>query len=109
VGFLGVTFKANTDDMRDSSCLKIIPALIKKGCLVNYYDPTGNKTNFDAYKSVHFFENANEVIENSDLLVIHTEWDEFKNINFEKIIKNKNLKIFDLRNLYEDKYFLNKK
>ena len=109
VGFLGVTFKANTDDMRDSSCLKIIPALIKKGCLVNYYDPTGNKTNFDSYKSVHFFENANEVIKNSDLLVIHTEWDEFKNINFEKITKNKNLKIFDLRNLYEAKYFLNKK
>ena len=41
--FLGVTFKANTDDMRDSSSLTMIPALIKKGAKINYFDPTGEK------------------------------------------------------------------
>jgi UDPglucose 6-dehydrogenase len=41
--FLGVTFKANTDDMRDSSCLSMIPSLVKKGAKINYFDPTGKK------------------------------------------------------------------
>ena len=41
--FLGVTFKANTDDMRDSSSLTMIPSLVKKGAKINYFDPTGEK------------------------------------------------------------------
>ena len=52
--FLGVTFKANTDDMRDSSCLAMIPALIKKGALINYFDPTGEKNEFKKIKNVRF-------------------------------------------------------
>ena len=44
--FLGVTFKANTDDMRDSSSLSMIPALVKRGAKINYYDPTGEKKEF---------------------------------------------------------------
>ena len=47
--FLGVTFKANTDDMRDSSCLSMIPSLVKKGAIINYYDPTGEKKEFKKY------------------------------------------------------------
>ena len=46
ITFLGVTFKANTDDMRDSSSLTMIPSVIKKGAKVNYFDPTGEKTEF---------------------------------------------------------------
>jgi len=45
--FLGVTFKANTDDMRDSSCLSLIPSLVKKGAKINYFDPTGKKNDFN--------------------------------------------------------------
>lgn len=109
IGFLGVTFKANTDDMRNSSSLKIIPKLIKKGCLISYYEPTGNKKILDKYKGVKNFSNIKDLANYSDLLIIHTEWDEFKSINFEKLTQNKKLQIFDLRNLYQPDAFLNKK
>ena len=54
ISFLGVTFKPNTDDMRDSSSLKIIPYLSKKGAIINYYDPTGEKKEFKKIKNCYF-------------------------------------------------------
>jgi UDPglucose 6-dehydrogenase len=98
--FLGVTFKANTDDMRDSSCLTMIPSLIKKGALINYFDPTGEKKEFEKKKNVNFSKDINSAIKNSDLIVIHTEWNDFKSINFKKIVQNKKFRIFDMRNIY---------
>ena len=98
--FLGVTFKANTDDMRDSSCLSMIPSLIRKGAKVNYYDPTGIKKEFSKYKNAHFSKNINSAISNSDLIIIHTEWNDFKSINFKLSLKNKKCIIFDMRNIY---------
>ena len=108
IGFLGVTFKANTDDMRDSSCLSIIPQILKKNCKVNYYDPTGAKAILSKNKKINFCKDPNELIQNSDLIVIHTEWDEFKSIDFSKFKKKGNLLIFDLRNLHHPRDFLNK-
>jgi UDPglucose 6-dehydrogenase len=98
--FLGVTFKANTDDMRDSSSLIMIPALIKKGAKINYFDPTGEKSNFKKFKNVIFSNNIKDAIKKSDLIIIHTEWNDFKNINFKKDVKNKKFSIFDMRNIY---------
>jgi len=98
--FLGVTFKANTDDMRDSSCLSIIPSLIKKGAKINYFDPTGKKIEFKNLKNVNFSENIHSAIKDSDMIIIHTEWNDFKSINFKKYVKNKNFILFDMRNLY---------
>jgi len=98
--FLGVTFKANTDDMRDSSSLSMIPYLIKKGALVNYFDPTGEKADFVKLKNVKFLDNINSAIKDSDLIIIHTEWNDFKSINFKKEVQNKNFMIFDMRNIY---------
>ena len=98
--FLGVTFKANTDDMRDSACLTMIPSLIKKGALINYFDPTGEKKEFKNKKNVNFSKDINSAIKNSDLIIIHTEWNDFKLINFKKIVQNKKFKIFDMRNIY---------
>ena len=98
--FLGVTFKANTDDMRDSSSLSIIPALSKKGAKVNYYDPTGSKKEFNKYKNVTFKQNIKDAIKKSDLIIIHTEWNDFKSINFKTYIKGKKPIIFDMRNIY---------
>src|SRR6056300_411786 len=109
IGFLGVTFKANTDDMRDSSCLSIIPKLINKKCKINYYDPTGRKDIFEKNKSILFYNNIDSVIKNSDLIVIHTEWDEFKSLQFDKFRKKEKIIIFDLRNLYHPDDFINKK
>jgi UDPglucose 6-dehydrogenase len=98
--FLGVTFKANTDDMRDSPCLSMIPSLIKKGAKVNYFDPTGEKDDFNKLKNVNFSENINSAIKDSNLIIIHTEWNDFKSINFKKEVKNKKFIIFDMRNIY---------
>ena len=98
--FLGVTFKANTDDMRDSSSLLMIPSLIKKGAKINYFDPTGEKVEFNKLKNVKFSNNINSAIKQSDLIIIHTEWNDFKSINFKKEVQNKKFKIFDMRNIY---------
>jgi UDPglucose 6-dehydrogenase len=98
--FLGVTFKANTDDMRDSSSLSMIPSLIKKGAIVNYFDPTGEKNDFKKLKNVSFSKNINSAIKYSNLIIIHTEWNDFKSINFRKEVKSKKFIIFDMRNIY---------
>ena len=98
--FLGVTFKANTDDMRDSSSISMIPFLIKKGAKINYYDPSGEKKEFKKIKNVIFSENIKSAIRNSDLIIIHTEWNEFKSINFNKDVMNKKFILFDMRNIY---------
>ncbi len=107
--FLGVTFKANTDDTRDSSAMKMIPRFASLGIRINYYDPSGEK-NFPKKKNIFFFNNLYSATENIDLIVIHTEWDEFKNLDFKKILKkNRKINIYDLRNLYDTNYFKNKK
>ena len=98
--FLGVTFKANTDDMRDSSCLSMIPQLVRKGALVNYFDPTGEKKEFKKLKSVYYSKDIKSAIKDSDLIIIHTEWNDFKSINFKKLVLNKKFMIFDMRNIY---------
>ena len=100
IGVLGVTFKPNTDDMRESSSLIMIPYLHKRGANIKYYDPSGKKGEFQNLKNVSFCNNIREVCYKADLVIIHTEWDEFKTIDFKKISKNKKIKIYDMRNLY---------
>ena len=103
ITFLGVTFKANTDDMRMSPSLSMIPNLLRKGAIVRYCDPSGKKKEFNKYGKVSFHSSAVKACLKSDLIVIHTEWDEFKLLEFKKIVKKSNFKIFDMRNLYSSK------
>ena len=100
ISFLGVTFKANTDDMRDSSSLTMIPALSKKGAFIRYFDPTGYKKEFKKFKNVTYAKSISRCLEKTDLVIIHTEWNDFKSLDFLKLIKNKKIKIYDMRNLY---------
>ena len=100
ITFLGVTFKANTDDMRDSSSLTMIPLLSKKGAIIKYFDPTGKKKDFDKFKNVSYESSINKSVEGSDLVIIHTEWNDFKSINFKKLAKGKKFKVYDMRNIY---------
>ncbi len=99
ITFLGVTFKSGTDDMRESPSLKMIPSLVKKGASISYYEPTGLKKQFKS-KNIIFHENIKDACKNADLIIIHTEWNEFKQLNFKKITKKSNFKVFDMRNLY---------
>ena len=100
IAFLGVTFKANTDDMRESSSLVMIPSLSKKGAIIKYYDPTGSKKEFSKSKNVFNSVSIDEACFDADLIIIHTEWNDFKSINFKKFSKNKKLIIYDMRNIY---------
>ena len=98
--FLGVTFKANTDDMRESSSLKMIPYLSKKGSKIFYFDPTGRKKEFDKLKNVFYANDIKQALVNADLVIIHTEWNDFKSLNFKSLTKKKNFIVYDMRNLY---------
>ena len=109
IAFLGVTFKPNTDDMRDSTSLKMIPHVLKKGANVTYYDPTGEKKAFKKLKNCKFENNIKKTCKNADLIILHTEWDEFKSIDFKKLNKRNKFQIYDLRNLYNYKDMLKKK
>ena len=100
ITFLGVTFKANTDDMRESACLKMIPYLNNKGAKIKYYDPTGQKNEFSKLKNVQYINNIKHACEKSDLIIIHTEWNEFKLLDLKKIVKKKNFIVYDMRNIY---------
>ncbi len=107
--FLGVTFKANTDDMRESSSLSMIPYLAKKGSIIKYYDPTGFKNEFKNIKNVSNSLTISEACKGADLVIIHTEWNDFKSLNFKKLTKKKSFSIYDMRNILTNKHFNNDK
>ena len=86
--------------MRDSSSLTMIPALSKKGALIKYFDPTGHKKEFEKIKNVFFVNSIKKAIDNSDIVIIHTEWNDFKSINFKNLAKGKKFIIYDMRNIY---------
>ena len=100
--FLGVTFKANTDDMRESSSIKMIPYLSNKGAKITYFDPTGYKKEFKNFKNVFNATTIKEACKDSDLIIIHTEWNDFKSLNFEKLNNKKSFFIYDMRNILQD-------
>ena len=109
IAFLGVTFKPNTDDMRDSTSLSMIPFVLKRGAKVSYYDPTGEKNNFKKMKNCSYSSNIADTCKNADLIILHTEWDEFKSLDFKKLAKKNNFKVYDLRNVYSLTEMLKKK
>jgi len=100
ITFLGVTFKPNTDDMREASSIPMINYLNKKNSKINYYDPSGEKIEFKKLKNVKFCKNIKSACINADLIILHTEWNDFKFLNFKKLVKKNNFKIFDMRNIY---------
>jgi UDPglucose 6-dehydrogenase len=100
ITFLGVTFKPNTDDMREASSIPMIKYLNKQNSKIRYYDPTGEKNEFKKLKNVKYCNNISSACLKSDLIVLHTEWNDFRLLNFKKIVKKDNFKIFDMRNIY---------
>lgn len=99
----GVTYKANTDDIRSSPVIDIIKFLLAKNIIINCYDPMGLqslKTIFG--KEINYYSNIYASTQGSDLIVIATEWSEFKEVNFSKLKKGSKT-IFDLRNILNDK------
>ena len=100
ITFLGVTFKPNTDDMREASSIPMIKYLNKNNSKIRYHDPSGEKNEFKNLKNVKYYKDIPSACLNSDLIVLHTEWNDFRLLNFKKLVKKSNFKIFDMRNMY---------
>ncbi len=103
ITFLGVTFKPNTDDMREAASIPMIKYLNKRNCEIRYYDPSGEKKEFKHLKNVQYFKNIASACFKTDLIILHTEWNEFKLLNFKKLVKKNNFIVYDLRNIYSPK------
>lgn len=102
IGVLGLTFKPNTDDMRDAPSLDIVPALQALGAKVQAFDPEGAKEAAHLLKDVDFRAGAYEAAEGVDALVILTEWDQFRALDLDrlKLLMNTPV-VVDLRNVYK--------
>ena len=102
IGILGLAFKANTDDMRDAPAIDIINLLQNDGAKISAYDPKSMDVAATVLKNVDYKKNAYEAAEGADLIIVLTEWNEFKELDFSNI-KNRmrTPKIIDGRNLYD--------
>jgi UDPglucose 6-dehydrogenase len=101
IGVLGLTFKPNTDDMRDAPALDIVPALQAAGATVQAFDPQGHEARH-MLKDVRFKDDPYDVAEGVDALVIITEWDEFRALDLDRIkLLMKKPVLVDLRNIYK--------
>jgi UDPglucose 6-dehydrogenase len=101
VGILGVTFKANTDDMREAPSLSIIPKLLDNDINVSIYDPEANQHEIKEFHGAKWREDPYSVAKNADCLIILTEWNEFKELDLKKIKDiMANPIIVDFRNIF---------
>ena len=101
IALLGLTFKPNTDDMRDAPSLMIIPALQDNGAKIRAYDPEGTEQAKAVLDNVEFAQSAYAAIEGADALVLVTEWDAFRALDLAKIrTLLKSPVVVDLRNVY---------
>jgi len=104
VTLLGLSFKPNTDDVRDSTSIKIAKLLIDQGIIIKSYDPEAMENAKLENSELVLCKDAYEACEDTSVIVIVTEWNEFRALNFFKIKNNReNLYIFDLRNIYNPK------
>ncbi len=102
IAVLGLTFKPNTDDMRESASLKVIPALQAAGATVRAFDPEGIEEAKRLLENVIWCENAYDAMDGADALAILTEWNEFRALDIERVKSLlKRPVLVDLRNIYD--------
>ena len=101
VAVLGLTFKPNTDDMRDAPSLDVIPAMQAGGAIVRAFDPAGMNEARELFEGVDYAEGPYQALEGADAVVILTEWDEFRALDLERVKALLNAPVMvDLRNIY---------
>ena len=106
VSILGLAFKPETDDMRDSPCLDIIPRLQEKGIKISAFDPVAMDQAKKMLKDIEFSKDLEDCLKDSDALVILTEWNEFRSLSPSKLLGvMKGNKLIDLRNALNPKNF----
>ncbi|MDP6179503.1 MAG: UDP-glucose/GDP-mannose dehydrogenase family protein [Desulfatiglandales bacterium] len=102
LGILGLTFKPNTDDIRDSPAIKIISSLIKEGASISAFDPAGMEASKQVLNDVCYAQDKYDVAKDADALIIITEWNEFRNLDWERVkALLRSPFVIDLRNIYE--------
>ncbi len=102
IGVLGLAFKPNTDDIRESPAIDIVEKLMAEGAEVKAYDPAGMENAKKVMPGIKYCSDTYEVAEGSDALVILTEWNQFRKLDLARIKKLlKSPKVIDLRNIYE--------
>ena len=102
IAVLGLAFKANTDDVRESAAIDIIKSILGNGGIVNAYDPIANNEMSKIVDDIEYFNNLYDAVKNTDGIVIMTEWNEFRSLDLQKIknIMNGNI-ILDTRNILD--------
>ncbi|HBM90377.1 MAG TPA: UDP-glucose 6-dehydrogenase, partial [Rhodospirillaceae bacterium] len=102
VAVLGVSFKPNTDDMRDSVALDVIPALQEAGAIVQAFDPVAMEEAAKLLPNVNWMKETYETLQDASVAVILTEWNEFRALDFEQVKQvMKEPVLVDLRNVYK--------
>jgi UDPglucose 6-dehydrogenase len=102
LGVLGLSFKPNTDDIRESPALPIVQGLLDRGAAVRAFDPEAMDACRPLFPTLTFCENAYEVAEGADALIIATEWNQFRKLELDRLHQLlRQPRIIDLRNLYE--------
>jgi len=103
IGVLGLTFKPETDDMRDAPSLTILPALLEKGASIQAHDPKGmTEASQNLPAGITFKDSPYEVCEKADALILMTEWNQYRALDFDRVKSlMKELLFIDLRNAYE--------
>ncbi len=104
IAILGISFKPNTDDVRDAPSLFIIEKLLSRGAKIKAYDPAVKVLNNNLLKDVKFCKDPYVTLKGADAVVIVTEWNQFRNLDLEKVKSLMNeLNFFDMRNIYDPK------
>lgn len=102
IGVLGLAFKANTDDMRDAPAIDIISMLLNDGAQITAFDPKASENAKELLPKISFADSVFDVADGADLLIVLTEWNEFRELDFEDIKKRMSTpNIIDGRNLYD--------
>ena len=101
VGVLGLTFKPNTDDMRDAPSIPLIKGLIERGAEVVAFDPVGHEQAAPLLPDIRFAATPEEVADAADAVVVVTEWDEFRGLSLHDLARRmRGNALLDLRNIY---------
>ena len=110
IAVFGLTFKPETDDMRESPSIAILPPLMDKGAVIHAHDPKG----IEAARSllptdVNYFDDAYEAAKGADAIVLMTEWNQYRSLDLRRLKESMNDTHFiDLRNVYDPKYMKKK-
>ncbi|MFP3982639.1 MAG: UDP-glucose dehydrogenase family protein [Desulfurivibrionaceae bacterium] len=102
IGVLGLTFKPETDDLREAPALTVLPPLLEKGARLQVHDPQGMEAAAEMFPEFNYVNNAYEACDDADAVVLFTEWNQYRALDLEEVKSRLKSPVFvDLRNVYQ--------